>query len=1202
MKFSPKLLPSSIIFFSIFYLSSCNNKHTLFLQIPSSQSGINFNNTITETDSINPMDIVNIYNGGGVGIGDFNKDGLQDIFFTGNMVPCKLYLNKGNLKFEDITEKAGVAGLGRWARGASVIDINNDGLMDIYICNTVYPDSTRRTNILYINQGVDKEGIPHFKDMAADYGLNNKNQSTMPIFFDYDNDGDLDMYLTVNTASSSDQNKFGKSGGGNNNSDAKSSKGRLYRNAWDAQLNHPVFQDVSLQAGITLNGFGHGATVADINGDGWKDIYVSNDFLSDNILYINNKDGTFTNRSKEYFKHTSFNAMGQDIIDINNDGLSDVVELDMNPKDNYRKKMMLGANNYNTFQNFGVYGNQIQYVRNTLQLNQGSTIFENDSIGHPVFSEIGFMSGISQTDWSWTPLIVDFDNDGYRDMVITNGFPKDVTDHDFIAYRKQLIINQSPIQMIGKIPEVKLANYAFRNTDGISFNDVTASWGLTTPSFSNGAAYADFDNDGDMDMVINNINDEAFLYENTTRKKGDSTTHYLQVKCTGSKQNINGIGAWIDIYYDGNKHQAYENTPYRGYLSTDQNIAHFGLGKTTIIDSVVIRWPDYKKQIITKVSSDQLLQVNIEVAKDIYSWQPNQLLQKPLFAEITKAAAIDYTNADQDEIDFNQQTTLPHKLSEYNPAIAVGDIDGNGFDDMIVAGNSSAPATIFLQQGNGKFIKKPLEDNQHQTLVQTKDEGLLLFDANGDGFLDLYVSSGGYKYEHNSANYQDKIFINDGKGNFTLALNALPVNYTSKLCVKAMDYNKDGKLDLFVSGRVDPWNYPKPVSSFIFRNDSENGKIKFTDVTEDVAPALKNIGMVCDAIFTDFDNDGQIDLILAGEWMPVTFLKNDQGKFTNVTKATGIEGKAGWWNSIVAGDFRHTGKIDYIVGNVGLNTLYQPTEAYPVYVTAKDFDHNGGYVPITSLFLPAKNGGLNEFPANGRDEIIERIPTLRKRFNTYNAFASASMQDILTPELGKDAQRLKATLLQSCYIRNDGNGKFSIIPLPKQAQVSVLNGMVVDDFDGDGNLDVLINGNDFGTDVSIGRFDALNGLLLKGNGQGAFSPLSILQSGIYIPGNGKALVKMRGAANNYLVAASQNKSDLKLFKLNKKVNTIPINPDDRSAIKTFNNGSIQKEEFYYGNSFLSQSARFITVDENIKTITITNNKGIERILKINFTK
>lgn len=1186
---------SIFLFLFISSLFACNNTNTLFKEISSAHSGIHFNNQITESDSINPMNVVNVYNGGGVGIGDFNNDGLQDIFFTGNMVSCKLYQNKGDFKFEDITDKAGVSGLGRWARGVSVIDINNDGLMDIYICNTIDKDSIKRTNILYVNQGLDKDGIPHFKDMAAEYGLNIHEQSTMANFFDYDNDGDLDMYLTVNEASSVNENKFGKNV--NNISNAnKGGKGRLYQNNWDSTLHHPVFHDVSAQAGIMLDGFGHAATVADINQDGWKDIYVSNDFLSENILYINNHDGTFTNQSKAYFKHTSFNAMGQDIIDINNDGLSDVVELDMNPKDNYRKKMMLGPNNYNTFQNYDVFGNQYQYVRNTLQLNQGPSILENDSIGAPVFSEIGFMSGVAQTDWSWTPLVQDFDNDGFRDMVVTNGFPKDVTDHDFIAYRQHTKANETPLQMLDKIPQIKLANFAFKNTDGLSFNDVTTNWGLSTPSFSNGAAYADFNNDGAMDMVINNMNGEAFLYENTARQKADTANHYIQIKCTGSKKNINGIGAWIDIYYEGTKHQAYENTPYRGYLSTDQSMAHFGLGKTKILDSVVVRWQEGIKQTITKVSVDRLLKMNIADAKLPYSWVNTTLAVQPIFKEVTKSTGINFTYNDIDFIDFNIQSTLPHKLSEYNPAMAAGDVDGNGFDDLVIAGNTFNPPTFFLQQPNGTFVQKGLINEKKGIQKEFKDEGMLLFDANGDGKLDLYIASGGYKNASNSPSYQDRLYINNGKGVFTLDTAALPINYTSKLCVKAIDFNNDGKLDLFVSGRVDPWQYPKPVSSFIFRNDTKNGVVKFTDVTEEVAPELKNIGMVCDALFTDFDNDNQPDLVLTGEWMPVTFLKNEQGKFHNVTQKTGISNQPGWWNSIVAGDFRHTGRTDYIVGNTGLNTLYKASEEHPVYITAKDFDKTGGYVPITSLFLPDTKGGLQEFPADGRDDIMERIPSLRKRFDTYKPFAMATMNEIFPAAIMKDAQRLKATMLQSCYLRNDGNGKFTMIPLPKEAQVSVLNGMVADDFDGDGNLDVLINGNDYGTAVSIGRFDALNGLLLKGDGKGGFSPLSILQSGIYIPGNGKALVKLLSAKGDYLIAASQHQGPVKMFQLKHKTNSIPVLPTDVYAIIKYKNGTTEKKELYYGTSFLSQSARFITLNDHVTSVSIFNSKGEKRVL------
>jgi len=1190
-----RVIPFLFCCYICFFLFSCK-KATLFEKIPSSYSGVHFNNEIIENDSINPLDKLNIYNGGGVGIGDFNNDGLQDIYLVGNAVSNRLYINKGNFKFDDVTKEAGVGGLGGWGRGVAVVDINNDGLLDIYVCNTLLNDSVKRTNLLYINQGPDKNGVPHFKEMAKEYGLNIKVHSTMASFFDYDNDGDLDMYLTVNEAQSSDNTSsfrpIVKDG-------SKRSTGRLYRNDWDPVLKHPVFHDVSKQAGILIEGYGHAASIVDINRDGWKDIYVTNDFLTNNILYINNHDGTFTDKSKEYFKHTSTSAMGQDIEDLNNDGLADVFELDMFPEDNYRKKMFMGSNSYQVYKNFDYYGYQYQYNRNTLQINQGPRLGQNDSIGDPVFSETSFLSGLSQTDWSWCPLITDFDNDGFRDIVVTNGYPRDVNDHDFITFRAQAYFIASKKTILDQIPIVKISNYAFKNDGDLHFNDVTKDWGLDVPTFSNGAAYADLDNDGDMDMVINNINDEVLIYKNTAREKNKINSRYLNIQFKGQPANINGIGAWADIYYNHGKHQVYENTPFRGYLSTIQNIAHFGLGKDSLLDSVVIRWQNGKKQVLQHVRADQVLKVDISNAKIPYSFNGPKIDNQSLFREVTRSVGVTYKHNEDDIVDFNVQKLLPHKLSQYTPAIAVGDVDGNGYDDMVIGGTSKYPAQVLLQQANGKFVQRDLlPKGFNNTMARVKDEGLLLFDADGDGNLDLYIASGGYENQPGSPNYQDRIYLNDGKGNFKEQPDALPKNFTSKLCVKAADYNKDGKPDLFVSGRVDPWNYPKPVSSFILRNDSKKGHIKFTDVTPSVAKDLQNIGMVCDAVFTDFDNDGWPDLILTGEWMPVTFLKNDHGRFKDVTGNTGISNKLGWWNSISAGDFRHTGRTDYVVGNMGSNTFYKGTDKYPAYITAKDFDNNGSYDAFPSLFIKDKDGKMKEFPAQNRDDIIKQMIGMRAKFQNYKSFAVATMDSVITPEMRKGAIRLKANTNQSCYLRNDGNGKFTMIPLPVEAQISQLNGMVVDDFDGDGNLDIALNGNDYGTEVNTGRYDALNGLVLRGDGKGNFRALSILQSGVYIPGDGKALVKLLGAKGNYLLAATQNKDVMKIFELKRPVNIVKLRPTDMYAITKYKNGKTGKQEFYYGTSFLSQSGRFLNIDKTMESVMIVDNYGRKRTIQI----
>ncbi len=1185
-----------ILIFFVFLLamSSCKNKSFLFRPVSSSYSNIHFINTIEENDTLNPIDVTNIYNGGGIGVGDFNNDGLQDLYFTGNLVTNKLYLNKSRFKFEDVTKEAGVDGSGRWSRGVAVVDINNDGLLDMYVSVSMSKDPDERKNLLYVNQGIDKNGTPKFREMAAEYGLADTTHSTMAAFFDYDNDDDLDMYLVVNQILEKDipSNFRPKITDG-----SYPSTGRLYRNDWNDSIKHPFFTNVSKQAGITIEGYGHGVSIADFNKDGWKDIFVTNDFNSNDLLYVNNHDGTFTDKASDYFKHTSANGMGQDVIDINNDGLADVVELDMNPEDNYRKKTMMGSGSYQTYQNSDYYGYQYQYVRNSIQLNRGPRIIQSDSIGDPIFSDIGFLSGIAETDWSWTPLVTDFDNDGLRDIIVTNGFPRDITDHDFIAFRRTSFTLASKEYMLSQIPEVKLHNYAFRNNNNLTFQDVTDKWGLTLPSFSNGAVYADLDNDGDMDCVINNINDESFVYENTTNSKDKIAVNYLQIKFKGSDKNLNGLGASVEIYY-GDQIQVYENSPYRGYLSSIDMKAFFGLGNVTVVDSVIIKWPGNKKQVLKDVKPNQLLGVDIKNANLEYNWISDSFVKNALFTDITNLSGINYLHQETDFIDFDKERLIPHKLSQYGPGLAAGDIDGNGLDDICIGGSADFPGKFLLQQINGEFIMKDMPPANNKTYRKNENMGLLLFDVDSDGDLDMYCASGSNEFPANTENYQDVFFINDGKGNFTNDSSALPINYTSKSCIRATDFDNDGDLDLFIGGRCLPGKYPLPVSSFIYRNDSKNGEIKFTDVTADVMKDLQNIGMVCDAIWTDFDNDGWTDLLVVGEWMPITFFKNNHGKFENVSSQSGVNDQLGWWNSITSGDFDNDGDIDYIAGNLGENSFFRASDQYPINMYAKDFDKNGSLDAIVTIFLKDKNGIKKEYTALNRDDIVSQLPPLKKKFLTYKDFANADIHQMFTADEMKGALVLHANNFKSCYIKNNGEGKFELLPLPAMAQLGPLNGMIADDFNSDGNLDVAITGNDYGNEVSDGRYDALNGLVLLGDGAGNFITQTILQSGFFVPRDAKALIKLRGTDNNYLVAASQNKGPLKLFHhKNTNQKLIPLQPLDVSALVIYKNGKKQKREVNYGSSFLSQSSRFLNVDNNVVSIEIIDTKGNMR--KIN---
>ncbi|WP_305952155.1 VCBS repeat-containing protein [Emticicia oligotrophica] len=1185
-------LPVYIILLFCLTIFSCKEK-TVFTELKSNETGITFSNRIAENDTLNILTFEYVYNGGGVAMGDFNNDNLTDIYFTGNTTQNKLYLNrtqKGEkLKFEEVTDKAGVNGHNRWSSGVALVDINNDNLLDIYVCATARKTIGQRTNLLYVNQGIGKDGVPTFKDLAQEYGIADTTHTTNAAFFDYDNDGDLDLYLVVNEMDDTRfPNKYKEKG------EITSSKrsDRLYRNDFDKTKNHAVFTDVSKAAGIFDDAYGLGINITDINQDGWKDIYITNDFLTNDLLYVNNHDGTFTERAKEYFKHTSYSAMGNDVSDINNDGLVDIIAVDMMPESNYRKKMMTPANSYVTYQNNDRFGYLYQFPRNTLQLNQG----KNPSTGHPIFSEISFVAGVAQTDWSWTPMVTDFDNDGYRDIIITNGFPRDITDQDFLAYRNEVNALLEKSMLLEYVPKVKLKNYAYKNKgkDGaFQFDDVTDKWGITEPTSANGAAYADLDNDGDLDYVVNNINDSASVYLNNSIQLKPQESNYLRVKFKGNKKNVAGIGATVEIKYGNGEKQLYEHSLYRGYLSTVEPIAHFGLGKHTKVAQLKVIWGNGYIQTLNNINTNQVITLE---EKNATPPLPEVQLAKAnlLFTDITDQLKINYKHEEEDYIDFNVQKLIPHKLSQFGPSLAVGDVNGDGTEDVFISGSSHHKGRFLLQDKSGSFIVKDLLDGLGDAEKTAEDMGTLLFDADGDNDLDLYIVSGSSEFPANAPELQDRFYRNDGKGNFKLDVNALPKFLKSGSCVKAADYDHDGDLDLFVGGRVEPSAYPKPVSSYILRNDKGN----FSEVTDKVAPQLKNIGLICDVTWSDFDNDGWQDLVMAGEFMPITFLKNNKGIFGFAQTAnTSLADKIGWWNSITSGDFDNDGDIDYIVGNMGVNTLMRASAEHPFRIYANDFNNDGFYDAIPTVYFKDLEGKPQEFPYNTRDDLAKQFIQTRQRFQNYAKFSQATIKEILKPEELQKALVLSANWLKSSYIENKGAGKFEMKELPLQAQFAPVFGMTTQDFDQDGNLDVLLAGNDYGIELGTGRNDAMNGLLLKGDGKGNFTPISIEKSGYCVTGDAKALVKVMSPAGQLRTITSQNKNSLKVFDYHFPVKTIPLQANETTALIKLKNGQIRREEIGFGSSFLSQSAHNLIISSDIKSVELINTKGNKRIIK-----
>lgn len=1097
-------------------LFSCKQHTPLFKELDPNYTGIHFINEIKEDQELNVLNYEYMYNGGGVGIADFNNDSLPDIYFSANRSSNKLYLNKGNLQFEDITDAAGVNGMGKWSKGVSIVDINNDGKMDIYVCNAVLPDSNARRNILYINQGNDpKTGIPSFTDMAAAYGLDDISNTHMAAFFDYDNDNDLDVFLLINDLDGTYPNEFRpiRKDGSWPNTD------KLLENTFDSTLQHPRFHDVSAKAGIRIEGHGLGISIADMNQDGWKDIYISNDYLSNNIFYINNRNGTFSDHCSTILKHTSKNAMGNDIADINNDGLADIIEMDMMPADNYRQKMMYSDISYQTFQNSDRYGYIYQYPRNTLQLNQGK--INDTSIA---FSEIAYLAGVANTDWSWSPLLADVDNDGYRDLMISNGLPHDMSDLDFMAYRRNPVQAASLDQILSQIPTVKVNNYIFKNDGHLSFQDMSTQWGWTSPTYSAGMAYADLDNDGDLDVVINNTNMKATVMENTLRRKDEENkTHYLSISLKGSPNNINAIGAFVHIFTK-DQYQVVENSPYRGYLSTmDPNI-HIGLGQHTIIDSIKIDWPSQHTQTIKNIKADQWLTIAENAATPTNYFSASST---PLLENITASSVGEVGFPELDFIDFNIQRLIPHKCTQYGPCIAVGDLNNDGLDDFVTGGSSPFYASIFTQQANGRFTKKTII---HPKYPQMQDDGAIcLFDADKDGDLDIYIASGGAENEPQSKPYVDHFYVNDGKGNFKELELDITNNRSSKSCIAANDIDNDGDLDLFIGSGVIPGSYPLPASSMLYRNDTKDGKIAFTDITQTAAPALMQVGLVKSAIWADINKDGSKELALAMEWGGITLFRIQGQKL--VKQPTILETSTGWWNTITAVDLDKDGDLDYVAGNYGHNGYLKPSTDRPVKGYMYDFDNNDHQDFILTTFkrTSVTDTSVKEFPVAGRDEFIKEMSALKARFPNYAAYAKADISTLFPMEQTKAALTFTATNFTSCWFENKGNFEFTIHALPLEAQFAPIFGIVAKDLDEDGHIDLVLNGNEFSMAPYLGRNDALNGLVLKGDGKGKFKPLSIAASGFYVKGNGKGLAEVV-INGKQCIAAVENTGNLYLYK------------------------------------------------------------------------
>lgn len=1073
-------------------ISSCTTDQKRFSIRQAADTGLDFNNAIVTNDTFNALTYEYIYNGGGVGVGDFNKDGLQDLFFAGNQVSSKLYLNKGDLKFEDVTRHAGIT-TERWITGVSVVDINQDGRADIYLCVGGKTDPEGRRNLLFVNKGV-KDGYPVFEESARAYGLDSEGYSTMAAFFDYDKDGDLDMYLLNNWLESFNRNNLRPK---RVKGEAESTD-QFFRNNGNNS-----FTEISAEAGILIEGYGLGVTVCDINEDSWPDVYVANDFMSNDLLWINQKDGTFKNQIGNYLKHQTHNGMGVDIADFNNDALADIMVVDMLPPGHVRQKMMTPGQNYDHFHMSIDLGYEPQYMRNTLQLNRGKM-----PDGRILFSEIAFMAGVAATDWSWAPLFADFDNDGFKDLFIANGYRKDVTNLDFIFFG----MDNNPFgttearekiwrDEFGKVPDVKLSNYLFRNNGSLVFDDKTKDWGVDFPGFSNGAVYADLDNDGDLDIVTNNIDQPATLYENNSDKSG-TRNHYLRFVA----EETHFLNEKIRVYANG-MHQYLERTPYRGFQSSVEHYAHFGLGDATVADSVIIQWPDGSLLKFKDLPADTTLIFSRRDAKlparGNDGDDPFQFSQKYL---------VDYVHNETDPSDIKSTRTLMHELSRYGPCLAKADVNGDGLDDIFVGSDTSR---LFLQQSNGQFLTK----NWPSSGPGEKDGYATFFDADGDGDSDLYIGKAA-PFSMTSAK-PHQLFLNDGQGNFSLALQALPEISTSASCVEAADFDNDGDLDLFIGGRFKTSAYPLSPRSYLLRNDQGI----FTDVTAQLSPSLMEPGMVSSAVWADINNDQKVDLILAGEWQPVRVFRNDGEGFTEVTEAVGLKGTDGWWNCVKAADLNKDGYVDLVIGNTGKNSFFSPMAKHPVEIVAKDFDNNGSMDPLVTYYNPVER---ERFIVHNRLVLIDQIPGIKKRFETFTEYATRPFDDVFTDEEMEGAYRGRAYKLESTVLINNQGRNFTVSDLPDIAQISTINDVLIHDVNDDGHDDIVAIGNMYAQETLFGRYNASLGTILLGDGAFRWRELPPKLSGFVVDSDARYIECLRTGTGPVYVITS-NRDTIRFF-------------------------------------------------------------------------